>query len=216
MSKGPFDSLALKLTNKLFRYDEYTNTKSSDGIDNKVVNNADVTKNRNNKAIDDKTFEIKKAKVYYSINLLLNESTKLLIIVILAILLHVFVKCLFCLFILMLTRSILGGLHGKSYLQCLLITMICVLSAIYISPFIVVNYWIAGVILAIWCILVMVVGPIQSKNRLKIKDEKRRKNKAYLLVISITLFGITVLMGNEFNQMYAFLLLFQMAGILVL
>lgn len=215
MSKGPFDNIALKLTDKLFRSDINTDISNNTDVDDKENTISYITDDDEKKLVVDKALEIKKAKVYYSINLLLNESTKLLIIALLAVILQVFVKYLFCLFILILTRSVLGGLHGKSYLQCLLITVLCIGLAIYASPIIIVNYWIAAAILVIWCILVIVVGPIQSKNRLKIKEEKRKKDKIYLIVMSIVLFGITILIGWEYNQIYVFLLLFQMLGIVV-
>lgn len=216
MNKAPFDNIALILTDRLFKYEKkaITYIKNS-AVDNKYDSSINSVEISERDLASSRALEVKKAKVYYSINLLLNESSKLLVLAVLAILLHVFVKYVFCLFILMLTRSILGGLHGKSYLQCLLITMLCIGLAIYASPIIVVNYWIAGFILGVWCILVVAVGPIQSKNRLKIKESKRKKNKIYLLVMSIALFGVTMLLGQAYNQMYVFLLLFQMVGVII-
>ena len=162
MSKGPFDKLALKLTDRLFSYDVNVGMKNNTSdIDKNVNCGFNVSEDSSVKSsniYDERALEIKKAKVYYSINLLLNESSKLLILAILAILLHVFVKYVFCLVILMLTRSILGGLHGKNYWQCLLITMICVGTTIYISPLIIVNKWVAICIMILWCFLVIVDG----------------------------------------------------------
>ena len=109
MNKSVFNNMTIIWADRLFEHEQYVSEKVNSTTNAIFSNNSDVMSDRKIREDSDKALEIKKAKVYYSINLLLNESSKLLVLAVLAILLHVFVKYVFCLISIIVTCFMLDN-----------------------------------------------------------------------------------------------------------
>ena len=68
---------------------------------------------------EEKYSELKYAKIVYSVEMLISEGSKILIIMMVFILLGKLFECAFCFCVLLVTRCFTGGVHAKTYVGCL-------------------------------------------------------------------------------------------------
>lgn len=107
-----------------------------------------------------KLSKIEQIKLKYSIEILFNDISKILILLILFSILDKTKEFICCIIALLTIRPFTGGLHFKSYMVCLLFTGGFFLTSINFH----INFFIP-ILFVFSSITILIVAPIKSKNR---------------------------------------------------
>lgn len=131
-----------------------------------------------------KLSRIEKMKLDYSIEVLWNELSKLIILLILFSFIGRSKEFIFSFISLLSTRSFSGGVHFKSYKSCLLFSAIFFTTSIIlitkINGFILISF------LFVFSLVTMIlIAPVISKNRPKYSDKKKLhfKHIAFYIIL---------------------------------
>lgn len=146
--------------------------------------------------------EIEKIKLNYSLKVIINDLSKIVIFYFIFSLFNKEIVLLYSLVALIPVRSFTGGLHFKKYLSCLLFT-IGFLLATYFSTS---TFILTDLKLLLLCLFVIVViityAPLPSKFRPKYSNRK----KLYFKLISLLIFLIHITLYIKTKSNYYFLL----------
>lgn len=126
--------------------------------------------------------ESDKEKVIYALKAILGEALKITILILIFLILHRIKFFIFSILILMSIRTFSGGIHLKTFAQCLLFSIFVFIITSLISPMIPKTYNEIYYVIAIFDILsVSIKSPCPSKKR-PIKNFNRL---IYLKILSI-------------------------------
>lgn len=151
---------------------------------------------------------IDKSKLKYSLEVLINEISKLLILLILFSVAGKTKEFIYSLLALITIRPFAGGLHFKSYAGCLVFSGIFFASSMFLNN----NIYLASNIPIIFILLIatiLFIAPITSENRPVYSKEKLLQFKLIsLAIILIHFIAYTILNENSYlnNSIWIFIL----------
>ena len=152
---------------------------------------------------DNKYSELKYAKVTYSIEMLISELSKILIATIIFFMCGRFYEYVFCFVVLVLTRSFIGGLHAKTYIGCLGMSIFFFGFGMAIKEHVHLSIVVLLVMFLIYVLVIAFIAPVQSANRLKLDKRNKYKQKMCAVLFS-TVFCVIVY--NLFDQYFILLI----------
>lgn len=127
-------------------------------------------------------------KIKYSIEVILNELSKIIFMAIIFIFFNVIETAFVVCITFLILRLITGGIHCKTYFKCLIVSTLFISSIIWCSNQILLSILQINFILIISCVVVYFIGPIQSNNRKyseSLVNELKHKSLIFLLIIFI-------------------------------
>lgn len=153
----------------------------------------------------------------YCFEVLIATVINLIILVVLGI----FTKCyietaIFCI-LFMLLRGAAGGYHANTHLGCLLTLLIVygiLLATLLLS--ISILFYFSIFLFAIAIIIFIIFAPVDNKNKILEKTEKKRLKKKLLIIISIITIVFTVLMFFKSAYVYAYTISYIMFSVAML
>lgn len=153
----------------------------------------------------------------YCFEVLIATVINLVILVMLGILTRRCIEtAIFCV-LFMLLRGAAGGYHANTHAGCLLTLLIVygiLLSTLLISVHILFN--VSIVLFAIALIMFIIFAPVDNKNKILEKTEKKRLKKKLLIILSIITIVFTVLMFFELTYIYAYTISYIMFAVAIL
>lgn len=156
-----------------------------------------------------------KAKVTYAIEIMIAELSKLAVLVILFTVTGNAIKFMILFALLLFTRSFMGGLHAKTYLGCLGMSLLFFCAGIWIIPYIQISRVISGIVFAVYLICVIIIAPVQSPNRPKRTARWRLLQKTAAIVFSAISYIIITTAAPDYIIALLYVYYFQLAGALV-
>ena len=132
-------------------------------------------------SIDDEKAEI----IYYGLQNMIGELPKVIIIFCVAALIGIFKLVVIGTIVLMVYRGLAGGIHLKSHISCLLVSMTMMYGSIYLAREIVFDntYLVYTILCLIDTFLAFLYAPADTENRPIIKEEQRRRQKIESILI---------------------------------
>lgn len=140
--------------------------------------------------------KIEKLKLKYSIEVLFNDISKLVILLILFIILGKTIEFVYSVITLFLIRPFTGGLHFKNYTDCLLFTCLFFLIAINLNVNIPVSK-LTPYFYLFSSITILTIVPIINENRPKHSKKKQLHFKLTALAVVSIHFAIFMIMQNN-------------------
>ena len=146
--------------------------------------------------IDDERAEI----IMYGLQNLIGELPKGIIILIIAYFLGIFKLTLISMFIIAPYRCFSGGVHMKTYMGCIIYTLILYSGSTLLGKYIVlegiIKYLLAGLVWSFSIIMIKLYAPADTEN-VPILSKKERKQKQLFSYIVLTLEIIIAIMINN-------------------
>ena len=146
------------------------------------------------------------AKVCYSIETIIDNIEKLLILITLFGIMGKLKECLICYVVILLTRTCMGGIHMSTWHGCTIMTIVVHMCAIECG------IWIDIIFLRTWIfviamVLMMLVDPLPSPKRPKYKGKRRQKVRIRGCAGIVIAFGASYFLINFSNYILWVLLL---------
>lgn len=133
------------------------------------------------------------AKINYGFQVLLGESLKIIIIITLFSIIGSLKYLLFSMCILFTTRPFMGGYHAKSFMRCLIGSIMYFAITTLVAPKLpVLDLWIYYVISILLFLIVYKKAPFPNKIRPR-KNEKRRQASRKRAIFSVIFWFIILL-----------------------
>lgn len=158
---------------------------------NKMV---DSIYNYFNKYID--LDELESAKLKYSLNTIISEVSKLIILFLIFIILDRKTFYLYSIITLFTIRPFTGGLHFDNYLNCLIFSILFFLLVLFSTIYITITPLLAFVLFVSSSISIATLVPIQSKYRL-IANRKKSLKMKLIGLLSIFIHYIVFIINPE-------------------
>lgn len=110
----------------------------------------------------EKYSELKYAKIVFPVEMLISEGSKILIVLLIFAMWGKFYEYVFCFGILLVTRCFTGGIHAKTYLGCLSMSIVFLGLGVIVKENIQINIYVAIVMLMIYVLVILIIASIQS------------------------------------------------------
>lgn len=136
--------------------------------------------------------EVEGAKLRYSLEVILGELSKSLLLFLFFSLFKAQWDALFCMVTLSALRSYTGGLHFKTYSTCLLVTGFFIGVVIGFQHFIPISHNLFTISFIFTFLVISFFAPITSKNRPNYSKKKRMKFKITALLVLTSYFVLFV------------------------
>lgn len=131
------------------------------------------------------------------LDIIVNELSKILIMLLLFCFIGKPLNYIVCLLALAMIRNFSGGFHIKSFIGCLLFTNVFFLTCLYIPDFIIIDYKIF-IILYVFSITVMgLISPKPSKQRGTYSSYQKLKFKLKSMITTTVFFFILLFKMNN-------------------
>lgn len=161
---------------------------------------------------DEKYSELKYAKIAFSVEMLISEGSKILIVLLIFAMWGKLYEYVFCFGVLLVTRCFTGGIHAKTYLGCLIMSIVFFGLGVIVKENSQINIYVAIVMLMIYVLVILIIAPIQSKNRIKFGRRKRYIQKAIAVISAVTIFVIVKYVCIQNLTMLVYVYWFQLCG----
>lgn len=116
--------------------------------------------------------DIEKLKLKYSLDVLLLDVSKIIILFTLFYIIGEARNFLYSVFALFLIRPLTGGFHFKTYISCLIFTSLFFLCVIILNRIISLDYYAVYMMISS-CIVILGIAPIINENRPSYSESKK-------------------------------------------
>lgn len=161
---------------------------------------------------DEKYSELKYAKIAFSVEMLISEGSKILIVLMIFAIWGKLYEYVFCFGVLLVTRCFTGGIHAKTYLGCLIMSIVFFGLGVIVKENIQINIFVATVMLMIYMLVMLIIAPIQSKNRIRFSRRKRYIQKTIAVISAVVIFVIVKYVCIQDITMLIYVYWFQLCG----
>lgn len=128
--------------------------------------------------------DIEKLKLKYSLDVLLLDVSKIIILFTLFYIIGETRNFLYSVFALFLIRPLTGGFHFKTYISCLIFTSLFFLCVIILNRIISLDYYAVYMMISS-CIVILGIAPIINENRPSYSESKKKHFKIFALSVII-------------------------------
>ncbi len=128
--------------------------------------------------------DIEKLKLKYSLDVLLLDVSKIIILFTLFYIIGEARNFLYSVFALFLIRPLTGGFHFKTYISCLIFTSLFFLCVIILNRIISLDYYAVYMMISS-CIVILGIAPIINENRPSYSESKKKHFKIFALSVII-------------------------------
>lgn len=135
-------------------------------------------------------------KINYGLMILISNSFKLFVILLIAALLGVFKLALITFFVFGILRTFAGGVHAKTSLQCLLSVMFIYFAVIYGAIYIPCTNLEKFLLFTVNIVLIMLFAPADTVEK-PIIGEKHRRNLRYMALATMLILYVISLFSTE-------------------
>ena len=161
---------------------------------------------------DEKYSELKYAKIAFSVEMLISEGSKILIVLLIFAMWGKLYEYVFCFGVLLVTRCFTGGIHAKIYLGCLIMSIVFLGLGVIVKENSQISIYVAIVMLMIYVLVILIIAPIQSKNRISFGRRKRYIQKVIAVISAVTIFVIVKYVYIQNITMLVYVYWFQLCG----
>lgn len=152
--------------------------------------------------------KIEKIKLKYSLEVLCNDISKILILLFMFSILGKAKEFIYSTIALLAIRPFTGGLHFKSYMGCLLFTGVFFITSINLNIYFHMDF-LMPILFIFSCIIILTIAPIKSKNRPRYSYKKQLYFKFLgLSIVVIHFIAYTITNENPYlrNSIWIFAL----------
>lgn len=159
---------------------------------NKIINNIIKNIKRNDQTISEEQIEI----IQYGLESLYLTFTKIVIILLLAIVLNIFKETLMMILFYNVVRFTAFGLHTKNSIACLISSLTLFIGGTYLGIYLDINLTVKIVLSVICIILVSIYAPADTEKRPLINKKKRTIYKILSIITSIIMTFLIIYNNN--------------------
>lgn len=159
---------------------------------NKIINNIIKNIKKNDQTISEEQIEI----IQYGLESLYLTFTKIVIILLLAIVLNIFKETLMMILFYNVVRFTSFGLHTKNSMACLISSLTLFIGGSYLAMYIDIDLTIKIVLSIICIILVSIYAPADTEKRPLINQKKRTRYKILSIIISVIMMSLIISFNN--------------------
>ena len=164
---------------------------------------------KNNTSISEEDLE----KIYYGIQVILLNMSKLILLFTTAYLLGILKYTVIAFIVFAILRTFASGVHANSTLQCIIINFILFLGNVYLSLNLSINIIVQSIIFTISFILILLYAPGDTEERPLVSKKLRRDLKIKSLVVVIIFYIIILLIkSNVYANLITYSILEAYAG----
>jgi len=158
--------------------------------------------------------EFDKERIKYSMNLLLNEAEKIMLLILLFGVTGQLKVFIFSFAVLMSIRAFVGGIHLSTRCRCFSFTLLFFSTAMVLSNFVLINPQIKLVVCGLSLINTMLCAPLPSKHRVLVLERGRdilRKRSVTMVLIWIV---ASVMLGEKLSNVIVWTIAMQQMELL--
>ena len=176
----------------------------------KILNNVIINIKKNNPNYTEEKLEI----ISYGLESLYLTITKIIIIILLAIILKIFKEVIYLILFYNIIRLFAFGLHAKNSIACLITSVSIFIGGVYLS-YLNINLTIKIILSLISLILIIIYAPADTEKRPLINIKKRKRFKV-LSIITSTIMTILIIYFHKYYISNLMLIGYVEATIMIL
>lgn len=127
--------------------------------------------------------ELKRYKITYSVQLILNDGEKIVLIGLFFSFLGRLTPYIMCVLFLGMLRTYCGGIHLNTFWNCFFMSFTCFGAIIFLGQYLLISSWQSYVIYLIDFILLLVFAPLPSKKRFIYSEKQKYLAKFYSCIV---------------------------------